>query len=364
LKYCPLCAAEYRQQVEICSSCGAALVASLLSEEVRANPPRLLWIGGDTVEFDLVAGALRDAGIPELVEESPTRIFQKLLNSESQICVLQNDLDRAVQIASRAIASRPDLRGAVQKCHHCGTDSSASLASCPNCRATLIIERKAEKKNFSSEGATIKHASKYCPLCNAEYPASFESCTVCGVELVPEGMRGKPLTEQDKRDRLVIVWRGGDPVAVSRVVSLLRETGIRHHVESTHDYFVFELAMPRPRYTVRVLQADAQQANEVLAGVMDSPFFGAGISPDFPAEINAPMTAVSSNWNLAAATVEVWAGEDAALARVLEDCLQENRLGFRHEEREGRRVQLFVMPADEAAAREIIREILEATPPA
>jgi hypothetical protein len=364
LKYCPLCAAEYRQQVENCSSCGAALVASLQAEEVRANPPRLLWIGGDTVEFDLVAGALRDAGIPELVEESPTRIFQKLLNSESQICVLQNDFDRAVQIASQSIAARPDLRGAVQKCHHCGTDCSASLASCPNCCATLIIERKAEKKNFSPEGTAIKHESKYCPLCNAEYPASFESCTVCGVELVPEGMRGIPLTEQSKKDRLVIVWRGGDPVAVSMAVSLLREAGIRHHVESTHDYFVFELAMPRPRYTVRVLQADSQQAGEVLAGVTDSPFFGVGISPDFPVEESVPVPTVSSNWNLAAATVEVWAGEDAALARVLEDCLQENRVGFRREDGEGRRIQLCVMPADESAAREIIREILEATPPA
>lgn len=364
MKYCPLCAAEYRPQVERCATCGAVLVPSLRTEDVRANPPRLLWIGVDTAEFDLVAGALRDVGIPALVEESPTRIFQKLLNSESQICVLQNDLDRAVQIASQAIAGRSDARGASQKCHHCGALCSASLAACPSCRATLIIGRKAERKNFAPAGTTIEHESKYCPFCDAEYSGSFESCSVCGVALVPEGMRGKPLTEQDKKDRLVIVWRGGDPVAVSRVVSLLRETGIRHHVESTHDYFVFELAMPRPRYTVRVLQADAQRASEVLAGVMDSPFFGGGISPDFPAESSAPMPAASSNWNLAAATVEVWAGEDAALARVLEDCLRENRLGFRHEDHQGRRVQLFVMPADESAAREIIREILEATPPA
>ena len=363
MKYCPLCAAEYRQESEICSTCRARLVASLNSEEVRANPPRLLWIGRDAVEFDLVAGALHDAYVPELVEEGPTGLLQMFLKSESQICVLQNDFDRAVQIASQTIGARSDLRGASQKCHHCGSACSASLTACPSCQATLIVERKMERKNFAPAGTAIQYESKYCPLCDAEYPASFESCTVCGVELVPEGMRGQPLTEQDKKDRLVIVWRGGDPVAVSRVVSLLRDAGIRHHVESTHDYFVFELAMPRPRYTVRVLEADAQQAGEVLAGVTDSPFFGAAISPDFPADENASELQVSSNWNLAAATVEVWAGEDAALARVLEDCLRENRVGFRREERESRGIQLFVMAADETAARAIIREILEATPP-
>jgi hypothetical protein len=46
-------------------------VVSLDSEEVRANPPRLLWIGRDSAEFDLVAAALHDANIPELVEEAP-----------------------------------------------------------------------------------------------------------------------------------------------------------------------------------------------------------------------------------------------------------------------------------------------------
>src|SRR5882672_586740 len=35
-------------------------IYSLNDEKVRANPPRLLWIGRNSVEFDLVAGALRD----------------------------------------------------------------------------------------------------------------------------------------------------------------------------------------------------------------------------------------------------------------------------------------------------------------
>src|SRR5713226_310513 len=122
MKYCPLCAAEYREGRDRCASCGAALVASLDAEEVRKNPPRLLWIGGGTAEFDAVAGALREAGIPALVEEGPTRILQKFLNSESQICVLQNDFQHALERAAKAIAELGDETGSMQKCHQCGEE--------------------------------------------------------------------------------------------------------------------------------------------------------------------------------------------------------------------------------------------------
>ena len=76
MKYCPLCAAEYKEGRDRCSSCRAALVASLPAEEVRKNPPKLLWIGGSSAEFGAVAGALREAGIPALIEEGCTRILQ------------------------------------------------------------------------------------------------------------------------------------------------------------------------------------------------------------------------------------------------------------------------------------------------
>ena len=159
-------------------------MASLKDEEVRANPPRLLWIGRDSLEFDLVAAALRDANIPALVEEGPTGILQKFLKSESQICVLQNDFERALEVATAAIAGRGDGHGASQECHQCGADCSASLTECPACKATLIVERKVERENSASTEAAIPPESKYCPLCGAEYPATFGRCTICGVELV------------------------------------------------------------------------------------------------------------------------------------------------------------------------------------
>ena len=53
MKYCPLCAAEYRDTVSVCSACcGAALVDSLTAP--RSNSGRLLWEGTDRREFDSV----------------------------------------------------------------------------------------------------------------------------------------------------------------------------------------------------------------------------------------------------------------------------------------------------------------------
>ena len=114
---------------------------------------------------------------------------------------------------------------------------------------------------------------RYCPLCDAEYPASHSRCTVCGVDLVPEELRGQPLDENQRNDRIVLAWRGGDPVAVSEVIEILRGAGIRHHVQPTNDHMVFELGMPRPKYAVRVFQSDLARAKELLAGVQEtSPF--------------------------------------------------------------------------------------------
>jgi len=71
------------------------------------------------------------------------------------------------------------------------------------------------------------------------------------------------------------------------------------------------------------------------------------------------------DWKPTEATVVVWGGEDTALADLLEACLRENRIGVRREENASgpNQIHLLVKPAAEAASREIIREVREATPP-
>jgi hypothetical protein len=205
---------------------------------------------------------------------------------------------------------------------------------------------------------------KYCPLCDAEYAAGHTRCTVCGVELVAEELRGRPLDDRQRKERILMMWRGGDPLAVSEVVNRLRESGIRHHVQATNDHLVFELGMPRPKYAVRVFESDAAKATELVADIRESLPFGLSFTPVQEEGPTATPERSTKPWNPAAATSEIWSGEDASLAELLEACLRENLIGVRRGGREPGVLRLFVMANDEAAASEIIREVREATPPA
>jgi hypothetical protein len=364
MKYCPLCGAEYRAGYDSCANCAAPLVSSLDAAEVLHNPARLLWIGKDSQEFDSVAGALREASIPMNAVGGREGIVGALLKPESKIYVLQADLERALELAAHVIANRQRDFARVQTCHACGADCSASLTACPKCKAVLFIEPNKEAVNGPVQESSAPSPLKYCPLCDAEYAAGNTRCTVCGVELVPDELRGRPLDEQQRNERIVMVWRGGDPVAVSEVVTRLREAGIRHHVQATHDHLVFELGMPRPKYAVRVFASDVSKATELLADIRESLPFGLSFTPVEEEEPLARPERSSQPWNPAAATVEIWSGEDASLAELLDACLRENRIDVRRVGREPGTLRLFVTPLDETAALEIIREVREATPPA
>lgn len=365
MKYCPLCRAGYRAGHLDCPTCGAALVTSPGSYENEANLARLLWIGRDPVEFDLVAGALRDAHIPANSEQGLGGLIGSLLNSESEIHVLHSDFVHALKIAGDAISGRKVGRSATQICHACSGECSAALTACPACKAVLIVEPEMSSQASTGTTERISVGRKYCPLCRAVYSEEYVRCTVCGVDLIPEARRGLPLSEQGRKERLEVVWRGGDPVAVSRVIAVLREAGIWHSVAVTHDYYVFGLAMPYPRHEVRVLASEVAKAKELLAGIPEGSVLSEAERSDPEKEQDS--TEVSERrpvkpWNPAAATAEVWSGQDTALLHVLEDCFRENQIGFRRGGREPGTTRLSVMPSDEAAAREIIREIREASP--
>jgi uncharacterized protein (DUF2336 family) len=119
---------------------------------------------------------------------------------------------------------------------------------------------------------------------------------------------------------------------------------------------------------VRVFLSDLPRAKELLADVRES----APFALDEPADDEGASAAIASrvsdrSWKPSDATAVVWSGADAALADLLEACLRENRIGVRRDDATGpepNQIQLRVMPAAEAASREIIREVREATPPA
>ena len=205
--------------------------------------------------------------------------------------------------------------------------------------AALCLGRRecsgAWRSNASEERKrSEKIRMKYCPVCDAEYADSHAMCSVCGIELVPEELRGHPLDERQRKEKIVLAWKGGDPLAVSEVIHILREAGIRHHVQPTNEHLVFELGMPRPKYAVRVFLSDLPRAKELLANVRESAPFALDEPADDEAAIRTRLEdrPERSLVESSDATAVVWSGEDTALADLLEACLRENRIGVRRED--------------------------------
>lgn len=364
MTHCPLCGGEYRRDVNVCPTCDANLVDSPAESTDKDNSAVLLWISKDLVEFDWVAAALRDAQIPVHAERGLGGLVGTLLNSLSKIYVLQSDFGRALDVAAHASDEQTRTKKDTQGCYACGAECSAALTSCPKCRAVLIVAGQ-EGSTRGSPKAVASKALKYCPLCDVEYREDHDRCTVCNVALVPEELRGRPLNEKGRHERIVLVWKAGDPIAVSQGIAALRDAAIPHHVKATNDHFVFELGIPRPKYEVRVFESDAEAARALLAGISETVPFGLSEpEPRLPAEPAeaAPHRRTSAEGKPSQATAEIWSGEDAGLAHILEDCLRENHIAVRSEGHEPGTMRIFVPPADAVPAREILREIREGTP--
>jgi hypothetical protein len=204
------------------------------------------------------------------VERALGGLIGAITRRASTIHVLTNDFNRALEIAAASLVARSTGSTPTQICYNCSAACSAFLAACPSCKAQLIVEPIPAEDPIP--GASHPATLKYCPTCGIKYGAGFQLCTVCGVALVPEELRGHPLSEKECKERLEVAWRGGDPVALSNVIAALREQGIQHYVQATDDHLVFELAMPRPKYIIRVFASDLSKVKELLDCIQNSPF--------------------------------------------------------------------------------------------
>jgi hypothetical protein len=169
-------------------------------------------------------------------------------------------------------------------------------------------------------------------------------------------------------EKLMVAWRGSDPGAFSRVEAALRGAGIAHHSMATHDHLTFSFGMPRPMYEVRVLQSEFEAAKQLVAPVREALPFEVGqpqtneskadVSPTGSGGINHfPGRTVSE------AVVQVWSGDDPAIGNMLRACFFENRILLRTVGTTPGRMEFYVCPDQQEAAREIVREIIEGKGP-
>ena len=213
-----------------------------------------------------------------------------------------------------------------------------------------------------------------CPLCQAEYRQGFTRCADCDLELVDslpvtdefdEATSHRTLSSADQP--LEKVWSGGDQKSCVSICARLRNADIPYRVSEQNRQ---DLRAGERSFVIFVSPSDLQMATEIAnEGVFDFDDSEEDQAiMELPARDDLPVEEVRGdwdpkNWYPEDATLEVWGGNPKDKGFVVEMSLKENRINYRVAMESDELKRLFVMPEDEARAREIVREIAEGTPP-
>jgi hypothetical protein len=225
----------------------------------------------------------------------------------------------------------------------------------------------------------------FCPNCKLEYRAGFTRCADCDVDLIAALPKAAEAQEVGVHDlRTPVVLRRGVSVPDAAVIrEALNAAGIRFNTRRASAEIV---ADGTPSYEFWVNAEDRPNAQSVLEtaleGADNSELLENGDSP------NVSGVEVSSNGadgddddddsdskdDLAEEdeelgdldddelTAEAWSGSTGDLAGMLKMCLREVGILSRAS-KNGSNERLLVADQDLARSKEIIREVIEATPP-
>jgi hypothetical protein len=213
-----------------------------------------------------------------------------------------------------------------------------------------------------------------CPICKSEYRRGVTQCSDCGVSLVdtlePSAMESQQ-QEQEDEGALVRVWSGSDPGECAAVKEALEQAEIAYTDKSAAAYFIFRSM--RPKIEIRVPAPASERAQEIIRDLLGEPPVAESekdTSGELPADSDAPGETLddsepeypTGDWDEEEAVSEVWSGEEVDLATMLVACFRENGIASRSLT-ENARTRLLVRPEDEARAKKIVREVVEAKPP-
>ena len=207
----------------------------------------------------------------------------------------------------------------------------------------------------------------FCPQCKAEYRPGIADCVDCQVPLVPS----LPEASESHLDTisagpLVPLWEGEDLALHTSLIEALDEAGIQYFSKplgifaGARRWDLYPIQpMTRFGYQVAVLSSNLAQAEEILENLLD----------EKPQDMELPEqndSAEAASQPPASAeekpTCEIWAGVDDGIAQFLTAALQENEISI-HLDMAGDLTKVLVSTANEARAREIVREIVNAAPP-
>jgi hypothetical protein len=207
----------------------------------------------------------------------------------------------------------------------------------------------------------------FCPQCKAEYRQGITECADCQVPLVPS----LPEASESHLDTisagpLVPLWEGEDLALHTSLIEALDEAGIRYFSKPLGIFAGARRWDPYPiqpmtrfGYQVAVLSSNLAQAEEILKTLLDEK----PQDMELPDQTDVVETASQPPASTGEKpTCEIWAGVDDGIAQFLTAALQENEIPF-DLDTTGDVTKVLVSAANEARAREIAREIVNAAPP-
>jgi hypothetical protein len=218
----------------------------------------------------------------------------------------------------------------------------------------------------------------FCPLCKAEYRQGITLCLDCNVALVPELPR---IPGETSGDPFCSFWKGSSMREHAEIRAVLDREAIPHKTVFREDHFFnlparppFEIGVPASLFEkARMVVSEAlgwnQDAEQQEESVLNSDENTAEMELPIRDEFAQPQLCWDPDaWNPEDATVEVWSGDDPNLADFIRLSLRENqihcRLLAKTPETGDGPSRLYVLPADEPRAREILRQISDASPAA
>ena len=257
-----------------------------------------------------------------------------------------------------------------------------------------------------------------CPKCRVEYRSGFKVCSDCDVPLVAWGEAalsganeagGEPAATpgDPAQDSFCSFWKGTDLRVCTEVCTVLDEAGIPHktirrqdHLFNLNNQSPYEVGVPASLYEKAEAAIEAafgtdsedgksalllsEESSASFQELVDLPLEeklrgrAAEDTPTFleqltwkdvrgrdegePTDTDRQARKADGEWYPEDATSRVWEGEPAEAREMIEMSLEENDIQMRWELQD-EKPKLFVLPDNEARAKEIVREIVEGAPP-
>jgi nitroreductase len=242
----------------------------------------------------------------------------------------------------------------------------------------------------------------FCPECRIEYRAGITKCADCGVDLVatlPALVRAADANLPRNSEGMELLWSGLSETLTDQIDAALEAAHISHKitdrefgllpnlVQSANFVWVASRDHASSRAIVeRVLAGSGAMEHEAeryppdgrrinplglgrktypaSEGYRTTPFESQSLSESSgPDESSEPVPDDTvEDFDPDDATREVWSGDDQEMAEYLKLSLSGVGIGCVLRE-DGAKIRVFVLPSQETRAGEIVREVVDASPP-